>query len=413
MDVGCDSLGCNTEIDTLRYTDINDGEGVKLRATITFPIGRAIANGYGPMSIKSVVRIYGKQLVGSSFQEGSGDGSGDGSSSRDISGSDVSSSEFGDAVQASVVPVRVYGRRVSSDGASREKPSLVTVLTFPTVGRGRWRDVDVTRLLKARKPHVANVAEEPTTLELSLWYPTASETIQISGGCDGCHADRLPVMHCFLDGNLEYSMWPLGDVEPIRCTGLGTIRKKRDGIAAVKGGGRGRKDKRRRPSVSGSVRRTDCKVDQSSMVGTNNGTNKCCREQMRVVFADIPGFDFIIEPKWFDAGLCRGRCPAKYNPATRHAFIQSLLNNNRGVADSPRNRRQRRRVRHGGEKESREATGVVSPWIPSIPRPSPPKPCCAPSMLDKLEIMHVDEVNPKKLTVTRWKEMVVVECACS
>lgn len=369
-----------------------------MRATITFPIGRVIANDDGPATvIRSVVRIYGRQLWGSGSRVDFSDGSGDGSSSRDISGEDESSLEYNVYMPVpAVVPVRVYGRRVSSNGASREKPSLVAILTFPSIDRGRWKDVDVTRLLKARKRYAAGGAEELTSLELSLWHPAAPESIQINRD-ENSH--RFPVIHCFLDGNLDDE----------------TRRKKRDSSGG--NGVRRQNNKRRRPSASKNARQTDCKTDAPSAASTNNGTtNKCCRESMYVEFAQIPGFDFIIEPKLFDAGLCRGRCPAKYNPATRHAYIQSLLwkqhNNRDAAADAVGNRRQLRRVRHGGERSSREdgTAGSQENYRRSSP---PPKPCCAPSNLDRLEILHLDELNPNSLKVTTWLDMSVVNCACS
>lgn len=340
---------------------------------ITFPIDQAMLrrgdNGSHRVTvIKSVVRIYG----------------GSGMKNTGISGD---------------LRVLVYGRLSSSNsGGSLITPSLVANLTWPLSGDGgRWKDLDVTRLLRSRKRR----GDVPATLELYLMYLMATaETIRFD------HDGRLPVLHTFLDGTLDDG----SAAAAVQCAGSQTKRTKRDG------GGRGRKG-HRRPSVSGRVRRTDCKAEtmqppsSSSSTNTNNGTehsggNKCCREEMRVVFADIPGFDFIVEPKWFDAGLCRGRCPAKYNPATRHAFIQSLMwkqhYSHRGSDGAEMTgKRIRRKVRHHG--------GVGTPGIP-LP---PPKPCCAPSKLEQLEIIHVDETDPTALKVTTWKEMTVVECACS
>jgi len=305
------------------------------------------------------------------------------------------------------VRVHVYGRLLkSADAVSRENPSLVADLTWPSGGDGRWMDVDVTRLLRPRKRYHRYDATTATSLELSLRY-SAARTIYFGNETDTEHG-RNPVLHAFVDGVVNASS-RLPTVA-VRCPGE-TKRKKRDG-----GVGHGRGKKRRRPASSGRVRRTDCKAETSVAVGNDSvtehsgagGGNKCCREQMRVVFADIPGFDFIVEPKWFDAGLCRGRCPAKYNPATRHAFIQSLLwkqhyNNRRGNNEE---KRSLRKVRHGGGGGS----AVVA--TTRAPQP-PPKPCCAPSKLDRLQIIHVDETDPSSLKVTTWKEMAVVECACS
>lgn len=112
-------------------------------------------------------------------------------------------------------------------------------------------------------------------------------------------------------------------------------------------------------------RRTECRGDGK----------KCCRHRMTVIFKDLEGFDFIIQPKSFDAGFCKGRCPPRYNPAHHHALLQSLI-----------------------WKEDRKRV---------------PRPCCAPSKLAELEILYFDENDATKLKVSNWKDMRVLECACS
>ncbi|KAL4103921.1 hypothetical protein QTP88_019238 [Uroleucon formosanum] len=356
--------GDNRDDESPRLPTDVDGDVMQRTATITFPIDATMVRGGGGgrvTVIKLVARIY---------------------------------------ADAPHIRVHVYGRLLKSTGAvSRETPSFVADLT--SGGNGRWMDLDVTRLLRPRKHHFGGDATA-TSLELSLRYSGSIHFGNETDADDGRH----PVLHAFMDGAVD------GDTSSatvaVRCSGE-TNRKKRDDS-----GRHGRGKKRRRPASSGRVRRTDCKAETSVATGNDNGTehgggggNKCCREQMRVVFADIPGFDFIIEPKWFDAGLCRGRCPAKYNPATRHAFIQSLLwkqhNNRRGGVTSGE-RRSRRKVRHGGGSMVAATTKASQP---------PPKPCCAPRKLDRLQIIHVDETDPSSLKVTTWKEMAVVECACS
>lgn len=113
-------------------------------------------------------------------------------------------------------------------------------------------------------------------------------------------------------------------------------------------------------------RKTNCYKDNQ----------RCCRHTMEVVFKEIKGFEFIIQPKVFDAGYCRGRCPPRYNPAHHHALLQSLI-----------------------WKQDR-TRGV-------------PRPCCAPSKLVELEVLHVDEKDSEKLKISTWTDMRVVECACS
>jgi integrin beta 8 len=96
---------------------------------------------------------------------------------------------------------------------------------------------------------------------------------------------------------------------------------------------------------------------------------------MEVVFKELEGFGFILEPKSFDAGYCKGRCPPRYNPANHHALLQSLI-----------------------WKQDRDRA---------------PRPCCAPNKLTDLEILHMDDKDPTKLKVSKWKDIGVLECACS
>ena len=41
-----------------------------------------------------------------------------------------------------------------------------------------------------------------------------------------------------------------------------------------------------------------------------------------------------------------------------------------------------------------------------------PKPCCVGTKFRPLDILHVDDTNPTKLKVTRWKNVIVTECGC-
>lgn len=127
------------------------------------------------------------------------------------------------------------------------------------------------------------------------------------------------------------------------------------------------------------IHRTDCTLDSIIPV-----RRRCCRHQMEVVFNQLKGFEFIIQPKQFDAGFCHGRCPPRFNPATHHALLQSLIY------------KQQQKLQIGQSN------------IDKIP-----KPCCAPKKLLDLEILHVDEMDPSKLKVTTWNNMKVIECACS
>lgn len=112
-------------------------------------------------------------------------------------------------------------------------------------------------------------------------------------------------------------------------------------------------------------RKTDC----------TEGNKRCCRQEMVFDIGKLKEFDFIIQPKKFDAGVCRGRCPPTYNAAHNHAVFQGLLwKRNKNL-------------------------------IPRV--------CCAPSKLESLEILTIDEDDPTKLKVRDFEKMIVTECWCS
>lgn len=101
--------------------------------------------------------------------------------------------------------------------------------------------------------------------------------------------------------------------------------------------------------------------------------SRCCRRSMKVRFSDLPDFDFVQSPDDFDAFYCSGRCPPRYNPANEHALLQSLL-----------------KMKH---------------------KKKIPRPCCAPTALKGLLILHFNESG--KLTTTYWDDMIVTECGCA
>lgn len=114
---------------------------------------------------------------------------------------------------------------------------------------------------------------------------------------------------------------------------------------------------------------------QNHRTNCYKSNQRCCRHPMEVTFKELKGFEFIIQPKVFDAGYCHGRCPPRYNPAHHHSMLQSLI------------------------------------WKQNHQKA--PRTCCAPSKLVELEVLHVDENDSEKLKISTWSDMKVVECACS
>lgn len=107
-----------------------------------------------------------------------------------------------------------------------------------------------------------------------------------------------------------------------------------------------------------------------------DGDKKCCRHKWVIDFKELGGYDYIIQPRNFDAGFCDGTCPYKYNVANNHAFFQSL-------------------ARHQLKNSN----------VPNV--------CCAPSRLVDMEVLHIDENDHKRLKVTTMKKMRVMKCSCT
>lgn len=117
-------------------------------------------------------------------------------------------------------------------------------------------------------------------------------------------------------------------------------------------------------------KRGDCR--DMNVPGRRRRSN-CCRRSMKVRFKDLPDFEFIESPDEFDAFYCSGRCPPRYNPANEHALLQSLL-----------------KLQH---------------------KKKIPRPCCAPTALRGLHILHLTKEG--RITTTYWDDMIVTECGCA
>ena len=107
---------------------------------------------------------------------------------------------------------------------------------------------------------------------------------------------------------------------------------------------------------------------------------RCCRESMKVDFSQISGFEFIQQPRVFDAYMCRGRCPARFNAVNDHSLLQSIMHVKTKHLD---------------------------------PRSKVHRPCCVGTKYEPLDILHVDDKNPNKLKVTHWKNVIVSQCGCA
>eukprot|EP00094_Tigriopus_californicus_P011229 TCALIF_10836-PA protein Name:"Similar to gbb Protein 60A (Drosophila virilis)" AED:0.23 eAED:0.24 QI:0/0/0/0.33/1/1/3/0/400 len=132
-------------------------------------------------------------------------------------------------------------------------------------------------------------------------------------------------------------------------------------------------------------RRVDCRSPATNPLVKSNKRPKrqrCCRQTMKIDFSKLEGFQHILQPAAFDAHVCQGRCPSRFNPANDHALLQSLMH---------------METRHLGKREQ----GKV------------PRPCCAPAKMLPLPILHLSENSQQKLDVSHWKNVIVGECRCS
>ncbi|XP_070502761.1 protein decapentaplegic [Chironomus tepperi] len=108
----------------------------------------------------------------------------------------------------------------------------------------------------------------------------------------------------------------------------------------------------------------------------HNGEKKCCRHKWTIDFKELGGYEYIIQPRHFDAGFCDGTCPFRHNMGSNHAYFQSLAH-------------------HQLKKDD----------VPNV--------CCAPTRLQDLEILHIDENDHTKLKVTTMKKMRAMKCSCT
>ncbi|XP_053688072.1 uncharacterized protein LOC128737459 [Sabethes cyaneus] len=213
-------------------------------------------------------------------------------------------------------------------------------------------------LLTSKSIHVSDIAlndkkwyQLPLDEAVRTWLDGTRKNLGLEIYCESCYSNNIFVIHDSSPFFGSYDETPVLNV-----VGKLVQREKRSKV------------RRYRP-----IMRDYLSPPKSTSCTPNN--KRCCRHPLLVDFRDIDGYDFIIQPKIFDAGFCRGRCPLKFNSASHHALIQSLL--------------------HEHFKYD------------------VPKPCCAPSRLDHVDFLHADPKNPQRLQVSTWSDMRVTECACS
>ncbi|XP_076355142.1 bone morphogenetic protein 5-like [Tachypleus tridentatus] len=106
-------------------------------------------------------------------------------------------------------------------------------------------------------------------------------------------------------------------------------------------------------------------------------TKKCCRYKMKVSFQSIPlkgtGWEYIIEPKEFDAFVCKGKCNKRYrNFLNKHALIQN--------------------------------------WMRRIMKNKIPRLCCTSKKREPLVVKVIDSHSQRR--EGKLDDMIVTECGC-
>lgn len=185
------------------------------------------------------------------------------------------------------------------------------------------------------------------------WMRDARTNLGLQVACENCHAHSIYVLHDAPpdNENSEHENFPYP-----------TLR------LALNGRQREKRHRSFRPIIQDYTTKLN-------HVKCSRKNERCCRRQLKVQFKELSGLDFVIQPKAFDAGYCDGTCPTAYNPAHEHAVLQGRL------AD--------------------------------LGKYNIPRPCCAPSILSDVDVLHVDEEDSTKLKVTTFKNMRVLQCACS
>ena len=116
--------------------------------------------------------------------------------------------------------------------------------------------------------------------------------------------------------------------------------------------------------------------------GRRRRKHLCRRKVMGVDLDDLGGFDFIVMPRYFNAALCSGKCPARFKPHGDHSLLQSLVS--------------LRSHDHNGDNDIHV-----------------PTPCCSPAHYEGLDVLHIDDQDHSKLKVTHWRDVKVSQCACA
>lgn len=233
-------------------------------------------------------------------------------------------------------------------------------------------------LLDTLSVDVADIGERGKWIEFNVrsavnsWIDEEHTNLGFEIDCRGCDKQGVQVVH--EQSNVSADFYPQEDAEDLSDDDIlrpvpGHTEDNSPALNIIS-----RSRSKRSRVLKPYANRLHSRKPHHTKCEEHNG-QKCCRSAMVVVFRDLKALDFILQPKTFDAGYCRGKCPFNYNVASNHAYLQGMIW-----------RQDRKKV---------------------------PRPCCAPKKLEDLQVLHIDEQDPTKLKVSTWTEMRVLECACS
>lgn len=193
------------------------------------------------------------------------------------------------------------------------------------------------------------------TSTVNKWLQEKEESLSIDIYCESCSKYGLSIVNTH-DANEETKSNPALNI-------VGSVVRTKRKTGHQK---HGQLDEAKDYTIT-QPKKTFCRQD---------GDKKCCRHKWVIDFKELGGYDYIIQPRNFDAGFCDGTCPYKFNVANNHAFFQSL-------------------ARHQLKDSN----------VPNV--------CCAPTRLVDMEVLHIDEHDHTRLKVTTMKKMRVMKCSCT
>lgn len=195
-----------------------------------------------------------------------------------------------------------HHRHHTSHNSNRNKIQIITnkqmvrlhVYQSETQGRSLLFSKDITLPINSDDTKFTYKKWIPLDLTsvVNKWLSGNDQTLSIDIYCESCSKYGLKVVN-----NLDASQSEETKTNPALNIVGSIVRTKR------KSGHRkhGQLDEAKDYTIS-KPKKTFCRQD---------GDKKCCRHKWEIDFKELGGYDYIIQPRNFDAGFCDGTCPYK------------------------------------------------------------------------------------------------------